>query len=83
MNAPDLIRTIRETPFEPLILEFTGGHRELVKHPDNIMVIGSSVYIAQYAPAEQAIEDDVVPAWAKKCSLRHLVSVEPAGRASA
>ncbi len=77
MNAPDLIRTIREKPFEPLLLEFTGGHRELVQHPDNIIVLGSSVMVAQFEAGSD------VPEWVKKYSLRHLVSVEPANKASA
>ncbi len=72
MNAPDLLRTIRATPFVPLRLEFTGGHEEVVKHPDNIMVLGSSVLIAQYD------DDPIVPEWSRKYSLRHLVRVEPA-----
>ena len=77
MNAPDLIRTIREEPFEPLLLEFSGGHRERVKHPDNIIVLGSSVMIAQFEA------DSDVPEWVKKYSLRHLVSVQPANKTSA
>ena len=81
MNAPDLIRTIRETPFRPLVLEFTNGNREVVNHPDNIMVIGSSVHIAQYEKANGA--ELAVPEWVKKYSLRHLVSVEPADKTSA
>ena len=81
MNALDLIRTIRETPFRPLVLEFTGGHREVVNHPDNIMVIGSSVHIAQYENSDSG--DLAVPEWVKKYSLRHLVSVEPANPAEA
>ena len=81
MNAPDLIRTIRETPFRPLVLEFSNGDRQTVNHPDNIMVIGSSVHIAQYSNGEG--DDMAVPEWVKKYSLRHLVSVEPANKTSA
>ena len=72
MNAQAVIEAIREEqPFRPLVFEFTNGHTETVRHPDNVMVFGTYLIIPQYEEGED------VPARPKRYSLMHLVSVEP------
>ena len=77
MKAPELIRLIRETPFEPLEFKFSDGALEIVKHADNVIVTGSRIAIAQFDAGGD------VPDWIKHYSLRHLVSVEPVQAQSA
>jgi hypothetical protein len=78
MNATSLVEMIRENqPFQPLQFEFTGGAKEIVRHPDNIIVFGSYVIIAQFE------DDSELPSRPKRYSLLHLVSVEPVHSQSA
>lgn len=74
MRRDDLLRRVQERPFRPFYLRLSSGAVHFIRHPEGVMVLGSSVMIGMPRPVATGpndFDDYAV------VSLSHVEQIDP------